>query len=47
MFLEAIRDALIFTAFLFGMPLALGIAFDLTGFTIRRMRGGKNRGHRH
>ena len=47
MFLEAIRDALIFTAFLFGMPLALGALFELTGFTIRRMRGGKTRGHRH
>ena len=35
MFLEAIRDGLIYLAFLFGMPLALGIAFDLINMCIR------------
>ena len=47
MFLEAIRDALIFTAFLFGMPLALGALFELACLAARRTKGGKTGGYRH
>ena len=47
MFLQSLMEAAAFTVFLIGMPLALGVLFELACLAARRTKGGKTRGHRH
>lgn len=41
MFLEAIKEALAFSAFMIGMPVVLAFAFDLVCRAARRWKEGR------